>query len=35
MCSGNEIAGCRRFPLPLPFAFSEEPFDTFRLFVVK
>lgn len=32
---GNEIAGCRRFPLLLPFAFSDEPFDTFQVVVVK
>jgi hypothetical protein len=32
---GNEIAGCGRFPLLLPFAFSDEPFDTFQVVVVK
>jgi hypothetical protein len=32
---GNEIAGCSRFPLHLPFGISNEPFDTFEVFVVK
>ena len=32
---GNEIAGCSRFPLRLPFGVSNEPFDTFEVFVVK
>ncbi len=32
---GNEIAGCARFPLDLPFAFSFEPADEVQLFVVE
>lgn len=32
---GDEIAGCEHFPIDLPFAFSQEPVDRFRLFVVK
>jgi hypothetical protein len=32
---GDQIGGCRHFPIDLPFAFSQEPFDHFRLFVVK
>lgn len=32
---GNEIAGCARFPLDLPFAFSRAPLDEMRIFVVQ
>jgi hypothetical protein len=32
---GDEIAGCGRFPIDLPFAFSQEALDRFRFFVVK
>lgn len=32
---GDEIAGCPRFPIDLPFAFSWEPADEVQLFVVE